>query len=265
MTQKENHYSLLNSEAYTASGLIGSGLTMLRKMDFSRETYFSQSLFSLSIGLERLMKLIIIYDYRYSNEGNFPSNEYLKHQIGHNLTKLYSNIKCIAARFEKDRLFNEVDADPICTKILSILTDFAMNSRYYNLDQLSQAKSVGKNPINEWEEFVNDHIVKRHFKISSNTIEKPTVTNPNNAKSNEERMQIVTINNLQNSFYHGQFIEVKAKYSMFYMYKIIRAICSVTNFPEFYIFPILSDHFAIFMNEDDRYVLSKKAWDNYRP
>jgi len=53
MTQKENHYSLLNSEAYTASGLIGSGLTMLRKMDFSREIYFSQSLFSSSIGLER--------------------------------------------------------------------------------------------------------------------------------------------------------------------------------------------------------------------
>ncbi|MDM8552766.1 hypothetical protein QUF72_21985, partial [Desulfobacterales bacterium HSG2] len=78
---------LLKREASMSSMSIGMGLTQLRRYDFAQTGYFYSSIFLISTGLERLLKLILIYDYRLKNNNTFPDNKKLKN-FGHNLKDL---------------------------------------------------------------------------------------------------------------------------------------------------------------------------------
>jgi hypothetical protein len=69
--------SLLIKEGHIASTCLGQGLTALRKASMERKDYYYQAFFLLTIGLERLMKLIIIHHYR-GTSNTFPDNKILK-------------------------------------------------------------------------------------------------------------------------------------------------------------------------------------------
>lgn len=257
-------FDILNNEAATASGLLGAGLTLLRKMDFTKESYVGQALFSITIGLERLMKLVIIYDYRYDHNNKMPDNFFLKN-IGHNLLKLNAYVLALSVKHNVDeKTLTGVSADPIYSNILKILSDFAQSTRYYNLDVLTSKNYRGTNPIKEWEEIVNKEIIRRHFNIRSQKVQDFVSYDLTKADNDEERMKWATVNNLSKLYYEGQFIEVKAKYSMYYVYNLIKSICDVANAPSLYLLPILSDHFRIFLNTDKNYILSRRTWDNYK-
>ena len=131
--QKKSNYDLLNNEAATSAGMIGTGLTLLRRMDFTKESYQSQSFFCLSIGLERIMKLILIYDYRTHNNNSLPSNDFFKKSYGHNLEKLLTACKNIGVA---SGIKNDL-SDPIYNSIIEILSKFSTQSRYYNLNYLT--------------------------------------------------------------------------------------------------------------------------------
>jgi hypothetical protein len=68
-------------EASMASMSIGVGLTHIRRYDFTQPGYFYSGLFSMTTGIERLLKLILIYDHRLNHHGSFPSNRHLKGQF----------------------------------------------------------------------------------------------------------------------------------------------------------------------------------------
>jgi len=91
--KKVSNYNLWNNEAATSAGMIGTGLTLLRKMDFTKKANQSQSFFCLSIGLERNDEIILIYDYRTHNNNDLPSNDFFKKSYGHNLEKLLTACK----------------------------------------------------------------------------------------------------------------------------------------------------------------------------
>ena len=78
-----NTVSLLRKESFLASMNLWVWLTFMWKYDFLQLWFFYQSMFSLSIGIERLMKLILVYE-----ELTSPYEIDLK-KYWHNLDKLY--------------------------------------------------------------------------------------------------------------------------------------------------------------------------------
>lgn len=67
----EKEQLLANEAALTAS-LLGNGLNALRKAGIFNKGLYYQAFFSLSIGIERLLKMIIITRYRSNITKNFP-------------------------------------------------------------------------------------------------------------------------------------------------------------------------------------------------
>ena len=66
----------LKREAELTAAMLKSGLNSLRKAAaYGSMGEFCQSFFSLSIGIERMLKIIIITEYRTDNDGKFPTIE----------------------------------------------------------------------------------------------------------------------------------------------------------------------------------------------
>ena len=253
-------YDLLNNEAATASGLIGSGLTWLRKMDFTRKSYQMQGFFSLSIGLERMMKLIVIYEYRFTNCNSFPNDAYLRKTYGHNLEKLFSRCEQICVSHTMNTpLLN----DPIYKSIINILSNFSNQSRYYNLNYLS-GNQIGDDCLCLWEEQVNKEIMRRHCSAEPRDFaeDEKNVVNPSD--SVEAKIQKATLINFKNLFKNGKFLDEKAQYSMYYVYNIVHFLTRVLYFfGSKNLMPLINEHFRLFLNKDQDFIMNKRIWDNY--
>jgi hypothetical protein len=133
-------FNLLLNEAGLASTMLGEGLTVLRKADFVRKWNYYQAFFLISIGLERMLKLIIVSKYLTDN-GSFPSNEFLK-VIGHDIRRLIKEVENY--HIDSDNFSAEVDK-----MIISFFTNFDKKTRYYNLDTITGAMG-GSDPLSEW-------------------------------------------------------------------------------------------------------------------
>lgn len=118
--------------------LLGIGLTSLRKANFSERGVYFQALSSISLGLERLMKLCLILD-DYNGTGEYTSQKDLK-RYGHDLTSLF---KLIHSRSNRS-----IDLGTTNLKALKLLTTFAKSSRYSNIDFITGDSD--NDPIREW-------------------------------------------------------------------------------------------------------------------
>ena len=124
------------------------GLGELQAIDYSNDFYFLPLLL-LSQGIERFLKSYIIA-YRLEREEEIIFEKKLK---THNLTEILTIIKqeyfVVGPRFvdiEEEKYLSE---NTELEKVLSILSDFGKNGRYYNINNLIGPKSVS--PILEWE------------------------------------------------------------------------------------------------------------------
>lgn len=124
--------------------MIDSGLDALKKANISQKGLYYQAFFSLSIGIERLLKISLISEYRVENEGEFPNNNKMK-KYGHDLNKL---LKSLNIKFE-----NNIDLS-----IVSLLNDFAKSSRYYNVDVMVNGLPRINDPLVEWNSIRNQII-----------------------------------------------------------------------------------------------------------
>ena len=103
--------------------------------------------FQAAVGLERLMKLVVMIDHNVKHDLDNPTNEQLK-RIGHDLIVLYD--RCSALAGELSLTASEwFGGDSLERQFLVFLSTFAKGSRYYNLDTISGG---GKNPdpVKEW-------------------------------------------------------------------------------------------------------------------
>lgn len=138
-TEKEK---LLANEAHLTKSLLSTGLHALRKADVEHMGLFYQALFSLSIGLERMLKIIMIMKFRVKNDGGFPENHEVKN-CRHNLKKLLKEIDVVSFN-------NEISDD-----IISFLNAFADKDRYYNFDSLTISNYNKDNPLAKWKQIQN--------------------------------------------------------------------------------------------------------------
>jgi hypothetical protein len=258
---------LLTREASMSSMAIGIGLTHIRRYHFAHPGFFYGGLLSLVSGVERLAKLILLYDYRLDNN-SYPTDKFLK-DIGHKITDLITKAREINAKhgFGIDESILD---DDIIERIIALLTNFAVQARYYNLDYLlGRVQSQGE-PLARWDKEIASLIVQRHHRTSTERQEmqnqiaelmKDVVRVHHTAEDGSE------INSIVGMFQHSALITVKQKYSMFYLYQIAYFLSQLLTELEYAgnFFPYLREFFVVFRNDDRRYILRKKSWNPVSP
>lgn len=128
--------------------LLRRGLGELQKNDYANGFYFLPLLL-LSQGIERFLKSYIIA-YKIEKEEDKLFEGRLKN---HDLTELLNIVKenyyLVGSREIDIQDEQYLSGDAHLKRVLTILSDFGKNGRYYNINHLIDPKSVS--PISEWE------------------------------------------------------------------------------------------------------------------
>ena len=141
-------FLLLNQEAELIRATLTSGLTSLKRASAADRGAYYIAFLQLSVGIERLLKLILIVDEMVTHKLEVPSRRYLR-DLGHDLERL---VEITASHHQS----NPSSAIAILAeraperKILRFLSDFAKTTRYYNLDALSHAANLA-DPLAMWD------------------------------------------------------------------------------------------------------------------
>ena len=265
MTNQQDTEILFMREASISSVSLGLGLTQLRKYSFVKPGFFYSSMFMITIGLERLMKLIVIYDHRIRNNRAFPNNNQLKHEYGHKIHDLFESAIKINSENNYSNEHDELLEDKITQTIIEYLSEFAQTSRYYNLDGLTGKPQQNKEPLNRWNEEINSIILSRHYKPRKKKAEQ---INAISSQTEDITFVMLTSENGQDITSIGEFhteddeVKIKQKYSMYYIYIIARFLVNLLSGLETHgkFFPFLREYFHHLECEDRSYILSRKTW-----
>ena len=161
----------LNREAELAKRVTCSGLSALRKASPARPGVYYDAFFGISIGLERLAKLVWLVDECIARGGSFPSDSDLR-ALGHNILALLGK----ASAIQSNRLGSQSSAsinshaalpnDNITSLIMEFLSEFAQATRYFNIDFMvgGRAVQIG-DPIKIW-----------HQKVGAATLASPQIS-----------------------------------------------------------------------------------------
>jgi len=150
-------FVLLNDEASLAEGSLSIGLTSIRKATNSTKAEFYTGFFNLSIALERMMKLVVVVDFMFANDGSVPTKQQLK-EYGHNLESLYESTVNAGKKIEVESV-SMPSPNSVEYEILCLLSEFAKYSRYHNLDSLRDGSGSSDNPLHKWDDVI-DNIIR---------------------------------------------------------------------------------------------------------
>nr|WP_319509621.1 hypothetical protein [uncultured Draconibacterium sp.] len=247
---------LLLKETGLAATSIEQGLNALRKANFSNKKLYYQAFFLLSIGIERILKLIVIVNNLVTKD-RFPENNELKN-YGHDIIDLFKKVT-------KEIRPNEdfLNQDEIYLPILNFLSDFAKGSRYYNLDTLS-GKNGRKDPLHEWNK-IQIYIKGKHCKVKLSAFEIHII------ESLEKKAIIHFHSESDTPIITGTeyFVESKVAnqvqgFSVLYFYKIIDYLITilVKRSSEKRMLPEYQEFFRLFNNRSmtDADIKKKKDW-----
>jgi hypothetical protein len=261
----------LSREASMAAMSLAVGLTHIRQYSSAETGFFYSGLFSIATGIERLIKLILIYGHWLSNDGAFLGNEQLR-SCGHNISELIDRAVEIERRHGVSFCAAVLETSPISQTIVENLSDFAKKARYYNLDYLSGSQQSGLEPLQRWDREVCSEIISRHYKPRQDDV--AAVKRMGEAMdafgsivwhTTERGERIDTAADL---LLQGKMAEVKQRYSMYYLYVLVRELCALfawlENKGSFYP-PFLSEFFRIYTIPDKSAILRRKAWNPYAP
>jgi hypothetical protein len=124
--------------------------------------YYS-AFFGLSIGLERLAKLVLVADYAISNRGQMPPQAVVA-KYGHKLVPLMDGVEAAVSK-HAIKLDYTRPSNPICAKIVECLDHFADagRGRYVNFATLRDPNLGNQEPILLWWDQVAHLILEEHF------------------------------------------------------------------------------------------------------
>lgn len=151
-------FKLLCMEATLCANCLCTGLTSIRKADHTRADQYYNAFINLSIGLERLFKLILLV-HTYLESKTFLSDKELR-ALGHNLTALSDKA---AHCFNPDGYPYNTVQDHIYDNIIKELSEFAQTLRYHNLTQISQTETQSTGPLERWFQHVEKPLLLRNI------------------------------------------------------------------------------------------------------
>ena len=267
----------LAREAQLAGQQIATGVTALGRANQAQTGYYTQAFFGLSIGLERLGKLIVLADYAIDNSGRFLTDAELK-KIGHNIATLLDTCEVLSVKYRAGKKHAERPNDTIHQGAVKTLTEFGRLSRYYDLDLIVQGKSAAlTEPIEAWWKSVVQPILSKHYskrqqekdKLNATALAKLIGDSSYVLHQNEEGR---TIDSIEALALRTGLTSVAQKYGRLYTLQIVRWLVfllsdlSHIGAYERRIEPLLglSEPFVVFMNEDNL-LLSRKTWSVYPP
>lgn len=138
----------LSQEGYLLHSCLATGAMDLQDASLSNKGKFYSAFFLLSIGMERLMKVIIIIEYMARNDLDTPKEKEIK-GYNHDLVMLFDACKRIASDYDvKD--FDNLEEQPLSLEIVRFLSDFSKGARYHNLDSLSRESNDKIDPLARW-------------------------------------------------------------------------------------------------------------------
>lgn len=154
----------LGREAALVRHLIGSGATALGKANYADQMgeYYT-AFFGLSVGLERLAKLILVADYAIDNNGEMPEEKVVR-KFGHKLLDLTNAADTISTK--RDLNLKYVRPNTLTSiKILECLDAFAdaRRGRYANFASLDDPNLSNEEPIGKWWDDVAEAILQQHY------------------------------------------------------------------------------------------------------
>lgn len=154
----------IGREAALVRHLVGSGVTALGLANYADKIgeYYT-AFFGLSVGLERLAKLILVADHAISHNAQMPE-ERVVHKFGHRLVELTNAAHAVAQK-NKLELHYSRPTTAISAKIIECLDAFADASRgrYANFATLGDPNLRQEEPISKWWGEVAELILKEHY------------------------------------------------------------------------------------------------------
>jgi hypothetical protein len=130
-------WKALHREASLVSQLIASGATALGRASYgSGFGEYYTAFFGLSIGIERLAKLILVADYAMDNGGALPGPAVVR-KYGHKIRSLIDNADEIAKKPNISVPYL-APANPICAAVINCLAALsdASRGRYANFEAI---------------------------------------------------------------------------------------------------------------------------------
>jgi hypothetical protein len=261
-------------EAQLAAEQAAHGVTVLGRANHAQTGLYTQAFFGLSIGVERMGKLIFLADHAIRSNGAFPTDQDLR-KIGHDLASLLTKCEAISAGLSQPRDYMARPSDAIHRGIEDVLSLFSTKLRYYNLNHLAGTAQGQQDPVTLWWEKVATPICGRHYsqqqrekdEADAVTIESIMGDNSFILHSTEAGEPI---RDIRTFFARSQVTRVLQKYGRLYTLQIVRWLASIIfdlshrGAYEQRIQALLGLHepFTIFMNED-KYLRDRRAWSIY--
>lgn len=150
----DKKFVLLCQEAHLAKNTILSGFDFLLKANFyqDKDGYFYSAFFNLSIGLERLLKLVVVTDFMLNNQYKTPTKNHLKKGFGHNIKELHSTALKIKAKYSKSIKHSITKSDEA---LIGFLSEYALDTRYFNLNEVCEER-FDREPLYKWLDIARD-------------------------------------------------------------------------------------------------------------
>ena len=262
-------------EAKLTRQLCGTGLTAIGRANYAdgMGEYYS-AFFALSVGIERLAKLILCVEHYMNNAGAFPLEKEMR-AYGHKIERLITQIKRIQENRSIELKFGVAD-DPICAEIIQFLDVFsdAKRGRYANLGALISPNFDARNePIALWYEKVGQTVLNKHFR--GKPIEAKAKKNAETIERLMGGYSIVrhtaedgtSLNSLSSASYRTAENEILQKFGRFYSFVVIRFLSEIFTSmtsaygysDEGYLWFGHYEHFNTF-NVPNEFGLNRKIW-----
>ncbi|HSI20795.1 MAG TPA: hypothetical protein VLA04_03795 [Verrucomicrobiae bacterium] len=140
-------FHALANEAGLAAGHLMAGVTAMSKANYAEKAFYYQAFFSLSTGLERTCKLILICNHFLTNDQTFPTEKVVR-SYGHNLEELVEHVSRLGRVKDLDY---PLPSSEIHKEMLRVLSTFATNgTRYYNIDTVLGKALNYEDPLADW-------------------------------------------------------------------------------------------------------------------
>jgi hypothetical protein len=264
----------IGREAELAVAQTASGITALGRADHLHKGYYTQAFFGLSIGLERIAKLIIISDYAITNAGKFPSNDILRN-VGHDVAALLAHCEPLSAKYRAGKQYAERPTEEIHNGIIMTITEFGKLSRYYNLDLLTGGSAVSlPEPIQAWWQRVGQPILSKHYSERQRKRDQQRAATLDTLMIDKVSVLYHTesatpITNIEELVLRAAATRVMRKYGRLYTLQIVRwlaylisdlARIGAPRVPGLF---GLEELFMMFRIPDDRYFRDRTLWSLY--
>lgn len=228
-----NEWQFINLEATFVKYLIDSGIAALGNANYSGKgrSDYVRAFLEISVGMERLGKLIIVADYALNHQGCMPAHTYLS-GFGHNLKKIFDIIEQIE-KMQQVQSDYARPTDSLTTKIVDNFNAFASGrGRYATFSCMRNPAKDQDEPVRKWWMEVAEEILKQHY--YGKKIEEEVIDNANIVKDIlgpafvnfiDETGGAIT-NTLDSSIHTGK-TQIVQEWSVFHVLTIIRWLAAV--------------------------------------